>query len=349
MSLVPGVVGISFEEKAIGRTLSDSKVRTTWSLSFDSRRQNIELTNSRITGKKKVYLNSELIHEESSMFGTFTFSWRLAGRECLMLPNRQESGYDLFVEGVSFYDLLPGTASVVSGRDGRTTQWRDDNLRSSSGQDAEMQRAIEQSIRDEKRRKEREQNSRPSSRSETVGASSRWYSDRVVTSSAGLVGWKAIEESETVEVNRSREFERMEPRAPPPRVPPPSRRPPALPNHASPKPVIEDLINLDDISFPALDTPKDVPVAHFEIGSPSQGSRVKSSDPVMDWLQDGKNGLVLVDTATVGDTQSANAPSDVPLHVASDDYVGVVDQQLPEEDAGSAESAAGSTPDEVKN
>ena len=298
MTIVAGVTGVSFDEQAVGKTLSDTKTRTCWLLTIDGRSQTVELTNSRLSGKKKVFLNGKLIHEESTLFGSFNYTWRLSGRECLMIPNRQENGFDLFIEGVSFYDLLPSNARVVTSRDGgRRTERSSRPASSKEREEVDLQKAIELSLRESQKKVK-----------EDVRQSTRTYRD---LDGGGMVGWSAPEE----------EF----PKKTPPKVPPPPRKVTAPPVAV---PVIEDLISFEDDRpplpvVPVVELPADlfaggegvgasgeergdlsdtqakespqlpsrpglpgIKTFNMAAGSPMQmDSRRISEDPIMDWFQ----------------------------------------------------------------
>lgn len=146
MPTVPGVIAIAFEENAVGKTISDTKMRTTWRLQVNGSEREIELTNSRISRRKKLFVDQKCIHEDTSFFGSFTFTWRMNQFAFAILPNAKETGYDLFINDVSFFDLLPLRSARPSSRQASRLQLDEER------ESLEIQRAIELSLRDEAKR-----------------------------------------------------------------------------------------------------------------------------------------------------------------------------------------------------
>jgi hypothetical protein len=144
MPSVPGVVAVAFEENAVGKTISDTKVRTTWRIQLNGIEKEVELTNSRISRRKKVFVNQKLLHEDSSFFGAFAFTWKMNQFQFAILSNAKETGFDLFVNDVNFFDLLASRSSRPSSSQRASKLEEQETL--------ELQRAIELSLRDEAKR-----------------------------------------------------------------------------------------------------------------------------------------------------------------------------------------------------
>ena len=106
-----GVVALSFEENAVGKMISDTKIRTTWRVHLTGAEKVIEFTNSRVSGRKKVFVNQKLIYEDDKFFGSFAFTWKINQYTFAILSNAKETGMDLFINDVNFFDLLPGRTS----------------------------------------------------------------------------------------------------------------------------------------------------------------------------------------------------------------------------------------------
>ena len=142
--LPPGVVAISFEENAVGKMISDTKIRTTWRVHLNGVEKAIEFTNSRVSGRKKVFVNQKLIYEDDAFFGSFAFTWKINQYTLAILSNAKETGMDLFINDVNFFDLLPGRSSRPSSSQRASRLEEQETL--------ELQRAIELSLREEARR-----------------------------------------------------------------------------------------------------------------------------------------------------------------------------------------------------
>jgi hypothetical protein len=140
-----GIRAVTFTEDSVGRTFSDSKTKTTWTVQIRDESKQISLTNSRISGKKKVFVDCLLIHETSTLFGGFTFSFRLLGTAFLIAQNAADTGYDLFVNGVNFFGL-PGSPSPLPSAGTSRPPAAPQN------EDLQLQRAIELSLLDERKR-----------------------------------------------------------------------------------------------------------------------------------------------------------------------------------------------------
>eukprot|EP00435_Cladocopium_sp_Y103_P042513 s491_g11.t1 len=57
------VVAISFDENSTGKTFADTKVRYTWEVMVDGKVHRIEFTNTKTSGKKRIFVDGRLLHE----------------------------------------------------------------------------------------------------------------------------------------------------------------------------------------------------------------------------------------------------------------------------------------------
>ena len=58
------VTVLDYTESKVGKTVEASKIRYTWILAFDEHQHRIELTNTKISGKKRIHVDGYLQHQQ---------------------------------------------------------------------------------------------------------------------------------------------------------------------------------------------------------------------------------------------------------------------------------------------
>jgi len=82
-----GVVAIDWAESSTGKSLADTKVRYSWELSLDGQFQRVEFTNSKTSGKKRVFVNGRQMHEiRVYRSPNFQYSWPIGGHLLSIVP-----------------------------------------------------------------------------------------------------------------------------------------------------------------------------------------------------------------------------------------------------------------------
>ncbi|CAE7529882.1 unnamed protein product [Symbiodinium natans] len=95
-----GVVAVSFNENSTGKTFADTKVRYTWELAIDGKMHTIEFTNTKTSGKKRVFVDGRLLHEMTVLRSrNFQYSWPIGGHLLSIVPVQSE-GSDSMLDKV---------------------------------------------------------------------------------------------------------------------------------------------------------------------------------------------------------------------------------------------------------
>jgi len=95
-----GVVAVSFNENSTGKTFADTKVRYTWELAIDGKMHTIEFTNTKTSGKKRVFVDGRLLHEMTVIRSrNFQYSWPIGGHLLSIVPIQAE-GSDSMLDKV---------------------------------------------------------------------------------------------------------------------------------------------------------------------------------------------------------------------------------------------------------
>eukprot|EP00434_Breviolum_minutum_P034940 symbB.v1.2.030926.t1/scaffold3519.1/size65392/5 len=79
------VVAISFDENSTGKTFADTKVRYIWEVMVDGKIHRIEFTNTKTSGKKRIFVDGRLLHEMTAkqMGSWYVFN---LGQSCACAP-----------------------------------------------------------------------------------------------------------------------------------------------------------------------------------------------------------------------------------------------------------------------
>lgn len=71
-----GVIALGCTETAAGSVLSESKVRYSWVVSIDGEKHQVDFTNSKTSGKKRVFVNGRQIYEQKVFRSpNFHYTW----------------------------------------------------------------------------------------------------------------------------------------------------------------------------------------------------------------------------------------------------------------------------------
>jgi len=117
------IVAISASESSGGKHLGDTKVRYAWSVSLSGTVHNIEFTNSKTSGKKRIFQDDRLVLEQKVYRGgKFEHSWAIGNHLLSVVPKTggllESTAYELRINGLPFesYARGPGRrASYDSG------------------------------------------------------------------------------------------------------------------------------------------------------------------------------------------------------------------------------------------
>eukprot|EP00930_Biecheleria_cincta_P039226 TRINITY_DN26985_c0_g1_i1.p1 TRINITY_DN26985_c0_g1~~TRINITY_DN26985_c0_g1_i1.p1 ORF type:complete len:959 (+),score=116.25 TRINITY_DN26985_c0_g1_i1:141-3017(+) len=86
------VIALNFKENSTGKTFADSKVRYTWELSIDGTKHTVEFTNTKTSGKKRVFVDGRLLHELTVFRSSgFQYSWPIGGHLLSIVPVQNQA------------------------------------------------------------------------------------------------------------------------------------------------------------------------------------------------------------------------------------------------------------------
>jgi len=119
------IVAESFSETLGGKAFGESKIRSTWLLSFAGKSYNIEFTNSKASGMKRIFVNSHLQHESKVLLSpTFKYTWRLDGHVFSIVPKEVianvDCSFDLCIDGRPFQVYERRKLLTISQKQERT-------------------------------------------------------------------------------------------------------------------------------------------------------------------------------------------------------------------------------------
>lgn len=91
------VVAISFDENSTGKTFADTKVRYTWEVMVDGKVHRIEFTNTKTSGKKRIFVDGRLLHEMTVFRSpNFQYSWPIGGHLLSIVPVKADGTDSIF-------------------------------------------------------------------------------------------------------------------------------------------------------------------------------------------------------------------------------------------------------------
>jgi len=100
------LVAISQESRPVGKTFESSKVLFIWVVHLRGRHYRIDFTNSKMSGKKKVFVDGYLYHEAITRKSTpFKYSWQVERHLFSIVPGIGE-GFELRIDGLPFSHFL---------------------------------------------------------------------------------------------------------------------------------------------------------------------------------------------------------------------------------------------------
>ena len=106
------IIPTHFREICIGKTISNSKIQSEFVILFNYKMTfRIEVVNSRFTRKKSIYMDGRSIHDcNKTQIDDLRYSWTHAidgqAVEFTILPNTTNTGSDLRINGVDFFDYV---------------------------------------------------------------------------------------------------------------------------------------------------------------------------------------------------------------------------------------------------
>jgi len=115
------IVAISASESSGGKHLGETKVRYAWSVSLSGTVHNIEFTNSKTSGKKRIFQDDRLVLEQKVYRGgKFEHSWAIGSYLMSIVPKTggllEATAYELRINGAAFESYAHGRkASYDSG------------------------------------------------------------------------------------------------------------------------------------------------------------------------------------------------------------------------------------------
>lgn len=99
-----GVVAHRFTEGAVGKSVSEAKLQYSWGLTLDGRPHTIDFTNTRTSGKKRVFVDGRLQHEAKMyMSSKFQYTWPLGNHLLSIVPSDGPAAYELRINGLPFH------------------------------------------------------------------------------------------------------------------------------------------------------------------------------------------------------------------------------------------------------
>jgi hypothetical protein len=106
------VIPTHFREACIGKTISNSKVKSDFVILFNYRvTVRIEVVNSRLSRKKSIYMDGRSIHDcNKTSVDDLRYSWdHVIDGESVnfaIVPNTTNTGSDLLINGKDFFDYV---------------------------------------------------------------------------------------------------------------------------------------------------------------------------------------------------------------------------------------------------
>ena len=112
MSTALTIIPTHFREVCVGKTISNSKIKTEFVLLFNYKTTlRIEVVNSRFSRKKSIYMDGRSIHDfKKTAVDDLRYSWNHSVDglpvEFTISPNNTNTGTDLRINGIDFFDLV---------------------------------------------------------------------------------------------------------------------------------------------------------------------------------------------------------------------------------------------------
>lgn len=95
---------ISFEKKDIGGLLKISKQHYKWRFELEGRKVIIEVLSSKLSGRKRVFKDGFLIHEEQAFQGVYVHTFAIGEHSLTVLQSGEQ--FELRVDNLSFLHVL---------------------------------------------------------------------------------------------------------------------------------------------------------------------------------------------------------------------------------------------------
>ena len=70
------------ERREVGKTIKSTKIYYVWEMQINDSNHKIELFHSKVSGKKKLCLNAQVLNEDKSYSANFTYSFKLEKHYC---------------------------------------------------------------------------------------------------------------------------------------------------------------------------------------------------------------------------------------------------------------------------
>jgi hypothetical protein len=99
------IQNLKFESMEVGRLIKSSKCIYTWEMTLDDSKRKIELIHSRITGKRRIFLDGKTIQEAQKYTYEFTHTFTV-GNHYLNLIQIAPDLYELKIDNITFTTLI---------------------------------------------------------------------------------------------------------------------------------------------------------------------------------------------------------------------------------------------------
>lgn len=99
------IKNLKFESMEVGRLIKSSKCIYTWEMTLDDAKRKIELIHSRITGKRRIFLDGKTIQEAQKYTYEFTHTFTI-GNHYLNLIQIAPDLYELKIDNITFTTLI---------------------------------------------------------------------------------------------------------------------------------------------------------------------------------------------------------------------------------------------------
>uniref|UniRef100_A0A0G4I6Q4 Uncharacterized protein n=1 Tax=Chromera velia CCMP2878 TaxID=1169474 RepID=A0A0G4I6Q4_9ALVE len=174
------IQALYFETDAVGKSMAGSKVKYTWVLEVKGKRHQIDLTSSRLSGRRKVFMDGRLLYEAQTLRASvFQYTWPM-GQHLFAVTwsGLDESApYDLTINGLPFESFLRRKISRAAVAAALSQSERQNHAASaSSSQHLQQQQQRE-------REREREKQREAASAAAVAAASSAPVAGRASTQS----------------------------------------------------------------------------------------------------------------------------------------------------------------------
>lgn len=118
-----GVVALLFQESVVGKSLAETKVLYSWTLSLEGRKHTVQFTNSKTSAKKRIFIDG-ILHYEQKVFrsSNFQYSWPFGSHLFSIVHSHGPSSYELRIDGEPFEHFATADTRLSRRRRQRSHQ-----------------------------------------------------------------------------------------------------------------------------------------------------------------------------------------------------------------------------------